>query len=333
MNSNLTNDYRDTMKETRLSPDQRERLEKAVARARLQHEEGRAARPAPRVITRRTFAIGAAAAFVGLAGFGALNVIGGMPGNPAGNAFGLKAYALDDPARPSGYTEVLTKNVLTCNVGGYFGAWEDENGNVVEGTLGYSFRFDLECIGENVASYSYRIEGDQTYFGLTGTDSGVFEEFFPHGSFVAKKYTCSDSLIVTKENQQKLGPEKSHVPLIVMALPMDEEFQAAYDYARSIEHTGAAKEDVIESGSAFDRFVEFNAAQRIAACSLHVTATYEDGSSETKTYVIAPVEDYEERYLSFQEQRDECLLKELDGEESADAYPEEPELYTITEIA
>lgn len=54
------------------------------------------------------------------------------------------------------------------HVGGYFGAWEDEDGNVVEGTLGYAFRFDLECIGENVASYSYHIEGDQAYFGLTG---------------------------------------------------------------------------------------------------------------------------------------------------------------------
>lgn len=67
----------------------------------------------------------------------------------------------------------------TRNVGGYFGAWEDEDGNVVEGTLGYAFRLDLECIGENVASYSYHIEDDKAYFSLTGKEGAVPEEFFP----------------------------------------------------------------------------------------------------------------------------------------------------------
>ena len=178
MSTGSMNDYRNAMEETRLSPEQRKRLENAVSQARAREEAGAIARPAPRVVTRRAFAIGAAAAFAGLAGFGALNAVVGAAQSPV-NSFGLKAYALDDPARPSGYTEVLTKNVLTRNVGGYFGAWEDEEGNVVEGTLGYAFRFDLECIGENVASYSYHIEGDQAYFGLTGAEGSVSEEFFP----------------------------------------------------------------------------------------------------------------------------------------------------------
>ncbi len=333
MNSNPMNDYRDAMKEMRLSPGQRARLEEAVSQARLRHEEGSVAQPVPRIVTRRTFAIGAAAAFVGLAGFGALNIIGGLPGKPAPNAFGLKAYALDDPARPSGYTETLTKNVLTSNVGGYFGTWEDENGNAVENVLGYAFRFDLECIGDNVESYSYRIEGDGAYFGLTGSKDGIPEEFFPDGSFYVKKYECSDSLFVTKENQQEFGPDKSFVPLIVLTLPMDDEFRAAYDRARSLEHTDASEYDIIESGSAFDRFVELNASKKIAESTLYVTAAYEDGTAETKTYRIAPVEDFEERYLAFQELRDECILEEQEGEPQDSAYPEAPELYTITQLS
>ncbi|MDO4442478.1 MAG: hypothetical protein Q4B69_01210 [Slackia sp.] len=332
MNSNPMNDYRDAMRETSLTQEQRARLERAVAQARRRHEAGNAAQPAPRIVSRRTFAIGAAAAFIGLAGFGALNAIGGLPNSPAPNAFGLKAYALDDPTRPSGYTEVLTKNVLTRNVGGYFGAWEDEKGNVVEGVLGYAFRFDLECIGENVASYSYHIEGDQAYFGLTGAEGDVPEEFFPDGSFRAKKYECSDSLFVTKENQEELGPDKRRVPLIVLALPMDKEFQAAYDLACNLEHTDASEYDIIESGSAFDRFVELNASQKISESAIHVTAAYDDGTLETKTYRIAPVEDFEERYLAFQKQRDERTLKEWHGE-AADYPVEDPELYTITQIA
>lgn len=332
MSTGPMNDYRNAMEETRLSPEQRKRLENAVSQARAREEAGVIACPAPRVVTRRAFAIGAAAAaFAGLAGFGALNAIVGTAQSPT-NSFGLKAYALDDPARPSGYTEVLTKNVLTRNVGGYFGAWEDEEGNVVEGTLGYAFRFDLECIGENVASYSYRIEGDQAYFGLTGAEGSVSEEFFPDGSFYVKKYECSDSLFVTKENQEELGIDKHHVPLIVLALPMDDEFQAAYDLACSLEHTDASEYDILESGSTLDRFVEVNASRKISESTIHVTAAYDDGTSETKTYRIAPVEDFEERYLAFQEQRDEALIKEWSGEAS-DTYPDDPELYTITEVS
>ncbi|MFR4805045.1 MAG: hypothetical protein ACLT98_18070 [Eggerthellaceae bacterium] len=56
MNSNPMNDYRDAMKEARLSPEQRARLEEAVSQARLRHEEGSVAQPAPRIVTRRTFA-------------------------------------------------------------------------------------------------------------------------------------------------------------------------------------------------------------------------------------------------------------------------------------
>ncbi|MFR4805047.1 MAG: hypothetical protein ACLT98_18080 [Eggerthellaceae bacterium] len=53
---------------------------------------------------------------------------------------------------------------------------------------------------------------------------------------------------------------------------MDDELWAAYDRARSLEHTDASEYDVIESGSAFDRFVELNASQKIAESTLYVTA-------------------------------------------------------------
>lgn len=63
-----------------------------------------------------------------------------------------------------------------------------------------------------------------------------------------------------------------------------------------------------------------------------MTAKYEDGPCETKTYKIAPVGNFEERYLAFQDERDEARLKEMSGE-APDSYPDDPELYTIAEIA
>ena len=49
--------------------------------------------------------------------------------------------------------------------------------------------------------------------------------------------------------------------------------------------------------------------------------------------MISPVENFEELYLAFQEKRSERLLKEWEGEPQTDARPEEPELYTITQVA
>lgn len=136
-----------------------------------------------------------------------------------------------------------------------------------------------------------------------------------------KKYECSDSFVVTKKNQQKLGPEKDHAPLIVLALPMNEEFQAAYESACLADQQNTM---TTEAGDAFDRLIELNAAQRISACLLKVTATYKDGASETKKYMISPVENFEELYLAFQEKRSERLLKEWKASPKPTAAPKNP---------
>lgn len=80
-----------------------------------------------------------------------------------------------------------------------------------------------------------------------------------------KKYECSDSLFVTKENQQKFGPEKDHILLIVLALPMDEGFQAAYESARLADQQNTMTTEV---GVQFDYLIELNASQRISECLL-----------------------------------------------------------------
>lgn len=217
-------------------------------------------------------------------------------------------------------------------MGGYFGAWEDENSNVVDSVLGYAFRFDPECIGDNVEPYSCRIEGDGAYFGPTGSKDGIPEEFFPDGSFHAKKYECSDSLLVTKENRQELDPGKSFVPLIVLTLPIDDEFRSAYDRARSLEHTDASEYDYrigqrIRPLRRVQRFAKNRRKHALRNSRLR------GWNGRNENISNSPVEDFEERYLAFQELRDECILEELEGEPRDSTCSEDPELYTIAQLS
>ena len=91
--------------------------------------------------------------------------------------------------------------------------------------------------------------GTQAYFGLTGAEGSVSEEFFPDGSFYVKKYECSDSLFVTKENQEELGVDKHHVPLIVLALPMDRSPRPHTTLPAALGAADASEYDILESGS------------------------------------------------------------------------------------
>ena len=135
---------------------------------------------------------------------------------------------------------------------------------------------------------------------------------------------------VTKENQQDFGPQILR-SLIVLTLPMDDE-SGRHTSRPQLGTYRCQRYDIIESGSAFDRFVELNASKKIAESTLYVTAAYEDGTAETKTYRIAPVEDFEERYLAFQELRDECFWK--NGKESPRIRPIlKPPALTITQLS
>ena len=322
-------DYRDATKETSLTQEQRTRLEQAVAQARRQHETASTSKPAPRIVSRRTFTIGAAAAFVGLAGFGAINVIGGIPNNPVPNAFDLKAYALDDPARPSGYTEVLTK---TCSHATSAGT--SAHGKTRMATLSKARSATRSGSTLNASAKTWR--RIPTTSKTTRRISVLREKKVPslrnfsQRIFLFEKIRMLRFIRRNEKEPAEAWTRKRPCPLIVLALPMNEEFQAAYESACLADQQNTM---TTEAGDAFDRLIELNAAQRISACLLKVTATYEDGASEAKKYMISPVENLEELYLAFQEKRSERLLKEWKGEPQTDGHPEEPELYTITQVA
>ena len=274
-------------------------------------------------------------------------------------AFALEAYAQGDLGKEPYHTTTLTENALISNVGGCFGHWQDlETGEVLKNTLGYWFRFDLTCIGNEVASYTYEIEGDGAYFGIIDSKSET-------PAVLNKYHIVEKTLTIDTDNQNDYGTGEGarYIPGIIVSLPMDEEFAATYEAARNADasqsealvnkmegenapenekvDSGAleqalneAEEELRETGCDLDRLIEKSAASRISECKLRVTATYVDGTTETKTYAISPVDNYDALMESFLAEREAWMTKieaDPDAEESF-ACPENPELYTITEI-
>lgn len=79
------------------------------------------------------------------------------------------------------------------------------------------------------------------------------------------------------------------------------------------------------------------AAQTLAKARLVLTATFNDGSTETKTYVIQPIEDFDQQCTAYWETSYEWSEKYEQETSSDDApsteHPEKPPLYTITEVS
>ncbi len=68
-----------------------------------------------------------------------------------------------------------------------------------------------------------------------------------------------------------------------------------------------ADERLIETSAELDRQIESHAAARISGCKLHVTATYTDETTQTKTYEISPVANYDELLTSYPIERERWM--------------------------
>ncbi len=383
MNNRNTREFANRMKRVRLEDEARARiLDNVTERA---HSEGevpsqfamrshndspaRSVKPTPRktkpqarkprtaiVAGIAACALAASIGVVGLTSLGGSDTGGGAAPLAGQKAFALEAYAQGDLSKEPYHTTVLTENSLGNNVGGYFGHWQNlETGEVLDDVLGYWFRFDLTCIGNDVASYAYEIEGDGAYFGIIDTKNATTP--------VLNKYSIVEKTLTIDADSQHdygVGEGQRYIPGIIVSLPMDEEFAAVYEAARTadaaqsqalqnkVRNESAAEgekvdEDALqqaldetnaqlgEASSGLDRQIETHAAARINGCKLRVTATYTDGTTETKIYEIAPVDNYDELLTSFLADRAAWMAENEDGSVSEER-PEEPELYRITEL-
>ncbi|WP_147269875.1 MULTISPECIES: hypothetical protein [Paraeggerthella] len=333
-------EYRSLMNDVEL-PD---RVHARVMReVRKEHAAETGPKPRPRPRARRTqpsFAFKAAvAAFCAVALTTGVAFASGMVELPEQlfsfnqlsdkpNSFTLEAYAAEGS---EGGDTVLLDSSLFRGGGGYSGSWY----NPADGTFwgpewaGYKFAFNLKCSGQNIESLTYEIEGDRSYFEfLDPTMSSIpLEEREGDG----KAFHYRKSFTVGYGEQWDPNGEfkhlyKNQIVHLYVGFPLPQDAIDAMHHITTIEHT----DDLTKL---LDTAVETGAAREISASLLTVTATFSDGTSQSKAYAIAPIDTFAEAYSTFWDARNEAAKQEREqGNSNGITRPDMPRLYTITEV-
>lgn len=218
--------------------------------------------------------------------------------------------------------------------GGYSGAWYNPADNTFwnyDEWAGYKYGFNLTCTGQNIESITYELEGDRTYFETIDTQesmSSPSDDEEDHHVFDYMKSLTLDY------NSQKTDPDIMIVSIYI-GFPLTEEATRTM-HAMYLEDIPEEREKLDKQ---LNTAIELGAAHKISTSRLKLTTTFTDGTTQTKTYIITPVEDFEQRYSDYWNASQTYTVM-FEKEQRNDAFdpstlpepPSYPELYTITEI-
>ena len=241
---------------------------------------------------------------------------------------GATAFAINGPGGfGPGKTVELESQDFTGG-GGYSGPWY----NPADDTFwsyewaGYKYHFPVRCVGNNIESVTYEIEGERSYFEII--DNTVTAEQHDNGKHV---FNYTKSVTFDYDHQESIDDQR--IVEIYIGFPLPEEGKEAYELA-------LAGKNSLEASRQLNTAIEKGAAREISTSRLKLTATFADGSMQTKTYRIAPVPDFYERYEAYSDAR--AAFQSIEppssdaSQQEIDDYlgkmPQMPKLYNITEL-
>lgn len=264
---------------------------------------------------------------------------------PAGNFFTLAAYA-DETSQPAQAGTTIELDASGIRPLSYANAWVDpETGEQADwrAFAGMKAGINASVVGNNVESVTYSIEGDGAYLEAIADDPPTQEAadaFESEGTDVlrykslqrAKSFTL-DYDDVALENGASLG-DAGTILSIYLKVPVPDATRATWEAILS----GSADAD-----NRADIDLDVAGAQVLTACRLCLTATFTDGSTQTKQYAFGTVPDFEQRVSEYWENvtASTAALEAAaaNGEEpseellaQAEEACKEPVLYTLTEV-
>lgn len=158
--------------------------------------------------------------------------------------------------------------------GGYSGPWynpADDSFWSYE-WAGYKYHFPLCCTGNNIETITYEIEGERAYFEII--DKTVTQEQRAEGVHV---YHYPKTVTFDYDHQESI--DDTRIVEIYSGFPLSESGLEAYRRLMAEGHS-------YEAAAQLDAAIEEGAARELTGSVLSVTATFADGSSETKSYLI-----------------------------------------------
>lgn len=275
----------------------------------------------------RRFAVGACAVVaVAVAAAAGGTFLGGDSffGSSAaeGNSFALAAYASEE----SGQTVALKRDFGT--MAGF--NWSDDDNlessfvgedppspapDDQKGFASVSLLLDLSCIGDNVDTLTYSIEGDHAYFYQENWNWGPppFTIGPPPDPQIQKSFSISYG----KQVSDKTAVQRQ----LRLFFPLDEKARGIYELNGGPPWRRGASQ---ASETPDNWYAELSAetvrifAERIVQHPITLSATFKDGSTQTKTYLITPVSDF---------------TKQLENHrDDEDAFHDLSSYFTLTEI-
>ena len=252
--------------------------------------------------------------------------------SPTNNAFALVAYADENPNRAPGQT--ITFKLEDFGVESAWKVWNTDpevdpnnvapNANGGQRYLSVAYRFNLSCIGTNVESLTYTLEGDRVlFYTCTSTPQNKGE--------IASVEERGKSFTIPYD-EQRTDPTKTWRALRA-SFPLEGELANLYDAVTSDFYSGTRDWDT-EAHDRLNIMTLRKYANIIAQSYLTVTATFTDGSTQTKVYVIAPVDNLEEimrAHTAALRAQSAALDESTSDPTSCEPIPT-PQLFTLTEL-
>ena len=291
-------------------------------------------------VTRRTFVRAGAVAAGGVVAFFGINALMNHAAGKRGNWFALTAYA-EGTEGPDGSRLALGER-FGGHIGWAGGVDPATNGNDL---IMASTELNLSCTGDNVDTLTYRLEGDNvgtdvdTYFkpGIWIFQS-YYEDSGPVASFTVD-YDSQDtqSLQAFLTGRAAYYAVYANIPVPNDLVPVFLELQ---EIGEAQMERSEGSETIIETDEEQQRETELRNqvsvrvaelfAEELAKTTLVMTATFNDGSEQTKRYSFSPREDYTQIYAGYLEEDWEAYLAGDDARR-IELTQNPPSLYLITE--
>ena len=281
-----------------------------------------------RVVTRRTFVRAGAVAAGGVAAFFGANALMNHLTGEKNNWFALTAYA-EGTEGPNG-----SRLALGETFGGHIswaGGVDPESDG--DDLLMVHTELNLSCTGNNVDTLTYQLEGDSV-----GTSADVY--FKPgiwifqsdhEGSGPVAHFTVDYDSQDTQSLQALLTGRLAYYA-IYANIPVPDDLVPVFLELQETEGTEEDSSRLLELMNQVEVRAAELFAEELAKTTLVMTATFNDGSEQTKRYSFSPREDYTQIYADYLKEDWEAYLAGDDACRT-ELTQNPPSLYLITETA
>lgn len=272
-------------------------------------------------------------------GLGGTAIALGLPGlvgsndiPAAANSFQLAAFA-DEGGTPANGPVTLSSEDFTltrASTGPLFDAETDSYPGPIVASRAYNL--NLTCSGENIASITYELQGEGVSFNNWQLTSEYLESNGEPEVGSAVATADQDSTFTVDYHDQDMSAiDRVHHEICLNYVLEGSDRQAWDEFQSStaqprVPRDNMTEEEIAAWNEASDKFelvLGQHDAEIISQAKIVITATFNDGTTATKTYRLAPVNDFEQAYSAY-------LATRFSTDGTTE--PNRPILYTLEEV-